>query len=372
MDLDLDEEREALRTMLQSFAKERVRPHARAWEEATAIDPAALDAAWSLGFAHVGVSSVYGGAADPGAKPSALTGAVCLEQLAWGDLGFALSAFSPMHAVVPLACFGGEHLKREVLPALLSSGSGSKLPKATAAWVEPGRGYDVKDVRARAEKTRSGPGLYGEKALVPRGDDADVMVVYARALPTDDLVGVDAYVVVGGTSGVSRKLRDDVIAPRATPLSTVKFDDASAKRLAGDGAVSYSHLAERALLASAAAATGVARAAAEYAAEYAKERKAFGRAIAQNQSIAFKIAEAFTDVEAARLMTWKAAWRIDQGESAVREAGLAYRFATDAAFRIADDCVQILGGHGVIRDHLAELFFRNARTLALTPGWFIV
>ncbi|HVO30399.1 MAG TPA: acyl-CoA dehydrogenase family protein, partial [bacterium] len=88
--------------------------------------------------------------------------------------------------------------------------------------------------------------------------------------------------------------------------------------------------------------------------------------------IAFMIADAFTDVEAARWMTLKAAWKIDRGEDALREAGLAFRFATDAAFKHADNGVQILGGHGVIRDHLSELFFRNARALAATPGTFLV
>jgi alkylation response protein AidB-like acyl-CoA dehydrogenase len=136
--------------------------------------------------------------------------------------------------------------------------------------------------------------------------------------------------------------------------------------------VPYRRLAERALVASAAAAVGTARAAAEYAMEYAKERVTFGRPIAQNQSIAFMIADAYTAVDAARAMTWKAAWLIDRGDDALREAHLAFRFATDAAFRVADDGVQILGGHGVIRDHLAELYFRNARALAVTPGWFMV
>ena len=113
-----------------------------------------------------------------------------------------------------------------------------------------------------------------------------------------------------------------------------------------------------------------------YGVEYARDRKAFGRAIAQNQSIAFKLADAAMDVEAARWLVWKAAWKIDQtendGGTAIVEAGRAYRFATDLAFKVADDCVQILGGHGVIRDHLAELFFRNSRTLSATTGWFMV
>jgi alkylation response protein AidB-like acyl-CoA dehydrogenase len=163
-----------------------------------------------------------------------------------------------------------------------------------------------------------------------------------------------------------------VIGLRAVGHCGISFEECSAVRIGEGRGSDYARLAQRALVAHASAAVGVARAAWEYAAEYAKERTTFGKPIAQYQSIAFMLAEAAMDTEAARWMTWKAATRIDSGADALREAGLAYRFATDACFKIADNGVQILGGHGVIRDHLAELFFRNARALGTTPGWFIV
>jgi len=370
MHLDLDEDTQSLQTGVRGFAASRVRSRAREWEEAGAIDQAALDEAWQLGFASLGVPSDLGGAGDASAKPSALVGAVVLEELAYADLGFALAAFSPMHAVVPLCLFGEAELRDELLPRLL----GDTLPKATGAWIEPARTYDAYSFAARTAPTPAGPALHGKKTLVPRADSAEHCVVVARGGEPGGAGTPELYLLDGKASAGTCGARCDLIGPRAVGTFDLSFDGATARPLAAGAGAAHARLAERALVGSAAAAVGVARAAADYAAEYAKDRRAFGRAIAQNQSIAFMLSEAATDAEAARWMTWKAAWKVDQGsrDGARAEAARAARFATAAAFRAADSCVQILGGHGVIRDHLAELFFRNARTLARTPGWFMV
>jgi acyl-CoA dehydrogenase len=373
MHLKLDEERALLQDTVRSFAKEQVRPHARAWEERGSLDAKTLDTAWQLGFAAMGVSESYGGAADKDAVPSALTNAIVLEELAWADLGFALAAFSPMHVVIPIALGGHEHLKREVLPALAGSPT---LPKATGAWVEPARLADGLALSARATSTQQGPTLTGRKTLAPRVDDAEMITVCARTRPGDDAGAFEPFLVLGkNVSGMTRGKRQDVIGPHAVPLCELVLDDAPAKRVGEKLGQLYAPMLERALIGQAAAGLGVARAACEYAVEYARDRRAFGRAIAQNQGIAFKLAEAAMDVEGARWLLWKAAWKVDRvradGGSALAEAAQAQRFATDLAFKVADDCVQILGGHGVIRDHLAELFFRNSRTLSSTTGWFI-
>lgn len=370
MNLSLDEDRELLRKTLREFARARVRPNARPWDEAGEIPRAALDEGWALGFGVAGVPLRFGGAAeDKDATPSALTGAVALEELAWADLGYAQAVTAPLHAVVPIALYGHDGMRTEVLPVLC----GEKLPAATGAWIEPHRTFDLFSLRARADAGSDGPALFGTKALVPGVRDAEFTVAYARARPAEGADAVQAFLVRGKVaSGMVRGERDEVIGPRAVWHAPVVYQDCAAAPVGDRRGVDYARLAQRALVAQAAAALGVARAAAEYAADYAKQRVAFGRPIAQNQSIAFLIADAATDVEAARWMIWKAAWRIDRGEDALREAGLAFRFAADAAFRIADNGVQILGGHGVIRDHLAELFYRNARALGATPGWFVV
>jgi acyl-CoA dehydrogenase len=368
VNLALDEDRELLRKTVRDFAKMRVRPRARDWDEAGDIPAAVLDEGWQLGLAAAGIPAKYGGASDdPNAKPSALTGAVMLEELAWADLGYAQRLLTPLHVLVPVAIDGSEAQRTELLPALC----GEKRPLATAAWIEPHRTFDLFSIRSRADARIDGPALFGKKTLVPSGADAELTLVYARARPSHGPEAVEAHLVRGAASGMTRGQRNEVMGPRAVAHCDLTFDECTAPPIGEHGA-DYSRLAQRALVAHAAAAVGVARAAWEYAADYAKERIAFGKPIAQNQSIAFMIAEAAMDSEAARWMTWKAAWRIDRGEDALREAGLAFRFATDACFKIADNGVQILGGHGVIRDHLAELFFRNARALGATAGWFMV
>ncbi len=375
MQLELDEERALLKDTVRAFAKEQVRPHARIWEEQGALEGAALDRAWQLGFATLGIGPSYGGAAErDDATPSALSNTLVLEELAWADLGFALAALSPLHVAVPLALVGHEGLKREVLPGMLGSAT---LPKATGAWVESSRSYDLRAMRTRSSLTAQGPVLSGTKTLVPRGDIAELTVVAARARGDDEAASFEPYLLLGkNVSGLSRGQRCEVIGPRAVPLVELTLDEANARPLAHKAGIAHAQLLERALVGSAAASLGVARAAVEYAVDYARERKAFGRAIAQNQSIAFMLAEGAMDVEALRWLTWKAAWKIDRdhpkGESALAEASRAARFGAELAFRVSDACVQILGGHGVIRDHLAELFFRNSRTLASTPGWFMV
>ncbi len=366
MHLDLDGDTTDMQGGVRAFAKDRVRPQARAWEEAGRLDPAVLDEAWQLGFASLGVPAALGGAGAEGARPSALVGAVVLEELAFADLGFALACFSPMHAVVAVALFGSPDVRAELLPGLL----GESLPRATGAWLEPSRGYDPYTIGARAEATPGGPRLLGDKTLVPRADEAELTIVVARE-PGGGVARL--YLLEGKNAGGTRRgERCDVIGPRAVGTFDLALGGAVGRVLSADE-LAHARLAERALVATAAAAVGVARAATEYAVDYARDRRAFGRAIAQNQSIAFMLAEAAMDAEAGRWMTWKAACAIDRGLPDARAlASRAARFTTAAAFRAADTCVQVLGGHGVIRDHLAELFFRNARTLARTPGWFMV
>jgi alkylation response protein AidB-like acyl-CoA dehydrogenase len=368
MDLSLDEDRGLLQKTLRDFSKETLRPRSRDWDEAAAIDPDTLSEGWGLGLVAAGIGDRFGGALEGGAAPSALTGVISLEELAAGDLAYAQRLLAPNHVAVPVSLFGTEVEKEELLPLFTKN----DLPLASAAWIEPARTFDLAAVRTRAQDTTNGAELFGQKALVPAGDQSELLVVYARNTPAAGFEGVGAYLVRGrSASGLSRKFREEPIGPRAAPLFRLELEQCEARRLGATG-VHYRRLVERSLVASAAAAVGVARAAAEYAMEYGKERVAFGRPIAQNQSIAFMIADAYTAVDSARLMTWRAANKIDQGAEALREAHLAFRFATDAAFRIADDGVQILGGHGVIRDHLAELYFRNARSLAVAPGWFMV
>jgi alkylation response protein AidB-like acyl-CoA dehydrogenase len=157
---------------------------------------------------------------------------------------------------------------------------------------------------------------------------------------------------------------------KALVTTRLTFDSCKVSRenLLEGGDASVGRLANLWRVAIASMAVGVARAAYDYAREYAKDRRAFGQAIAQKQAIAFMLAEMAMEVDAMRLLTWEAAWRLDRNEDATREASLAKRYAADMALKITDNALQVLGGHGYIRDHLVELFLRNARGFATLEG----
>jgi alkylation response protein AidB-like acyl-CoA dehydrogenase len=162
---------------------------------------------------------------------------------------------------------------------------------------------------------------------------------------------------------------------KALPLYTIELEECAVPldaRLGGDAGADVAQLVAASRTALAALAVGVARAAYEYALEYAGKRTAFGEPIARRQSIAFMLAEMATDLEAARLMVWEAAWLLDAGRDARRAAALAKGFAEDVALAVADRAVQILGGHGYIRDHPVEMWLRNARGFAVMEGIAIV
>jgi alkylation response protein AidB-like acyl-CoA dehydrogenase len=212
--------------------------------------------------------------------------------------------------------------------------------------------------------------LSGLKCNVPFAAEADWMLVYAA------LEGrTEGFLVKKGTAGMRVGERERNMGLHALPLYEVELRDCAvpaAQRLGGEQGADVSGVIDASRVAWAALAVGLARAAYEYALDYAKTRQAFGEAIAQRQSIAFMLAEMATEVEAARLLAWEAAWLIDQGRDASRAAYLARNLADDMALMVADRAVQVLGGHGYIRDFPVELWLRNARGFAVLEGLAVV
>ena len=183
------------------------------------------------------------------------------------------------------------------------------------------------------------------------------------------------FLVPKGTPGLLVKEREKNMGMNAFPLYTVELQDCeirAAQRLGGEAGCNFQLLLNSSRVALSTMAVGVARAAHEYAVDYAKHRKAFGEAIAQRQSIAFTLAEIITDIDAARLLVWEAAWRLDHRKDATHEAYLAMNFASDMVLTAADRAVQILGGYGYVRDYPVELWLRNARGFGVMEGIAIV
>lgn len=356
------EDQELLRDTMQSFAREVVRPSAREADEKDAVSSEVVQKGWALGLVQNSIPEEHGGF---GSGRSAIRSALKLEELAYGDLATAMHLVTPRLLTVPLLIAGTPEQQAKWLPRFC----GDAFTPATAALAEPAWNFDPRQPATKAEKSGGDYVLSGKKCLVPLADRAEAVLVYAQASD-----GLAAFVVERGASGLTIGPREKNMGVKALdtfPLVLENVRVPSGARLAGDDKA-VQGLVDASRVASAALAVGVSRAAFDYARDYAKERKAFGVAIARKQVIAFMLADMATEVDAMRLLAWEAAWRIDQGLPATRESLLARHYAAQASLKIADNALQVLGGHGYIRDHLVELFLRNARGFAAFDGLAIV
>jgi alkylation response protein AidB-like acyl-CoA dehydrogenase len=213
--------------------------------------------------------------------------------------------------------------------------------------------------------------LNGEKAFVPCADGADTILVYAAGKDA----GTEAFLVPSDNPGLKVGEKEKLMGLKALPTFRVTLDDCKLPESAqlGEGlGLQIDALLARSNVALAALAVGIGRAALEYARDYAKERVAFNEPIASRQSIAFMLAEMAIEVDATRLMTWEVAWLLDQGEDATEASVLARHYADEMALQVADSAVQVLGGHGYIREHPVELWLRNARGFSAMDGMAIL
>lgn len=362
------EEQQLIRETVTSFAREQIRPVAHDADESGQIPSAPIQHAWELGLAQSTIPEAFGGA---GAEASAVTGALVCEELGWGDLSIALHILAPRLVIQPILALGSREQQQQVLSAY----AGATFTAGTAAIMEPRFGFDVNEPATTALRHNGDYILNGTKCYVPLAADAQHILLYTRGGD-----GVTALIIPRGTPGLTITEREKSMGVKALATYELLLENCrvpESARLAG----SLAPLLNRSRVALASLAVGVARAAFEYARDYAKERRAFGVAIAQKQAIAFMLAEMATEIDAARLLTWEAAWKIDAEQdtpgrgtvsSATREACLAKNYAANMALKVTDNAVQILGGHGYIRDHPVEMWLRNARGFATFEGIAII
>jgi len=356
------EDQELVRVTIRSFAREVLRPQARDADEHDAVPKTVVERGWELGLVQSAIPEALGGAGD---TRSAMLGVLLLEELAYGDLAIALHLVAPRLVTIPLMVAGTPAQQERWLRAF----AGNEFRAGTAAFVEPRWDFDGNSPATRAERAGGDWVITGEKCLVPLAAQAGVVLVYAAAPD-----GLAAFLVEAGTPGMTIGEREKNMGIRALDTYPVKFDKVkvpAANRLGAEGA-NLQPLIDASRVAAAALAVGVSRAAFDYARDYAKERHAFGVAIAQKQAIAFMLANMAIEVDAMRLLAWEAAWRLDKGLPATREAALARQYAAEAALKITDNAVQVLGGHGYIRDHMVELWLRDARGFSTFDGLAIV
>jgi len=354
-----DDEQQLIRDTVAEFAREQLRPLAHEADESGVFPISVAQQAWELGLVQSTIPEAYGGV---GAESSAVTGSLICEELAWGDLSLALHMLSPQLVTYPVIMLGTHEQKAQVLSCYV----GPQFTAGTAAVMEPRFGFDLNELTTTAAQHNGEFVLNGTKCFVPLAAEAAYLLVYARGD-----TGITAFLLPQDTPGLTISEREKNMGLKAVATYELRLDNCrvpASSQLQGD----IQPVLNRSRVALSAMAVGVARAAYEYAREYAKERKAFGTAIAQKQAIAFMLAEMAMEIDAARLLVWEAAWRIDTGADATREACLAKNYAATMVLKVTDNAVQTLGGHGYIRDHPVERWLRNGRGFATFEGLAVI
>lgn len=358
------EEQQLIRDTVAAFACEQVRPLARAADETGTIPSEVIRQGWELGLVQSVIPEAYGGAGD---ARSVVTGALIAEELAYGDLSIALHLLAPRLVVYPVLEMGTP----EQQDRILRSYTGVQFCPGSAAVMEPRFDFDLAALSVAACREDGSYVLNGTKCFVPLGDEATHLLVYARTGEREGYDSVGGFLVDKGTTGLTVVEREKNMGLKALATHEIVLENCrvpAANQLGGEAGCDFAKLVNYSRVGLAAMAVGVARAAFEYARDYAKERTAFGVAIAQKQAIAFMLAEMAIEIDATRLLTWEAAWKMDRGADATREASLAKNYAANMVLKVADNAVQILGGHGYIREHPVEMWLRNGRGFAAFEG----
>jgi alkylation response protein AidB-like acyl-CoA dehydrogenase len=357
------EEQKMLIDTVARYAHSNLRPASHDADEEGQLPLNVIKKGWELGVLQASTPETYGGFGEH----STITGILAAEEMAWGDLAGALAVMAPGLFAIPILIAGSEDQKNYYLPPLVE---GDWTP-CTSAIIEQKYDYDPNELKTIAKFDGENIIISGEKTYVPYASEAKQMLVFGS------LNGkTQGFIIPTNLPGVQIGERQKLLGINALPLFTIKFNDvciSSENRLGGRDGHDFSPILASYWLANAALALGVSKAALEYAIDYAKERDVFGMKVAQKQSIAFMLAEMATEIEAIRVLTWEAAWMLDTGtEDAYKEAYLAYTGAADMAMMVTDRAVQILGGHGYIREHPVEKWMREARSFALLSGMVIV
>ncbi|HEY2152470.1 MAG TPA: acyl-CoA dehydrogenase family protein, partial [Vicinamibacterales bacterium] len=300
---------------------------------------------------------------------SAIDYCICMEEIARVDPAVSLSVAAHNGLCSShILKFGSEAQKQTYLVPLVR---GEKI----GAWglTESTSGSDAAGMRTHATRTADGWVLNGSKTFTTHGRVGDVMVVMAVTDRAAGPKGISAFIVEKGTPGMAPGKKEDKLGMRASDTSEVLFDNCAipADRLVGEegqGFVNTMQVLDAGRIGIAALAVGLAQGAYEAALSYARERKAFGKTIASFQAIQWKLADAATKIEAARLLTYRAAYLKDRSSRTTLESSMAKLYASEIAVKVADDCVQIHGGYGFVKDYPAEKYFRDVKLTTIGEG----
>jgi alkylation response protein AidB-like acyl-CoA dehydrogenase len=360
----LTEEQEDLRREIREFAAREIAPHVAAWDEASEFPLTAVKMLGKMGLLGMIFPPEYGGAGL-----GYVDYALAIEELSSvdGSIGLTVAAHNSL-GTNHIFMAGNEAQKRKYLPRLTSG-------DCLAAWAltEPGSGSDASNARTTATKRGDRYVLNGNKTFITNGHYADVAVVIAVTDKSKGAHGLSAFVVEKETSGFRAGKKENKLGMRASDTSELIFEDCEipGENLLGkegEGFIDAMRILDGGRISIAALSLGIARGALDAAVKYVKERRQFGQAIAEFQGIQWKLADMATELDAARLLTLRAAVLKDTGRKVTRESSMAKLFASEAAVRICNEAVQLFGGYGFIKDYPVEKFYRDVKLCTIGEG----
>jgi alkylation response protein AidB-like acyl-CoA dehydrogenase len=362
---ELSKEQQLIIKSSKEFAKGEIKDIARDCDEEDNIPKKVLDKAWEVGLANAAVPEEYEGV---GMDRSAVTNVLIGEELGYGCATLASAILAPTAFIHPIIDFGTDAQKKKYLPQY----AGEKFEAAGMAIHEPQHTFDPTDMKTTAIQKGSDWVINGTKRIVPFAATAKHLMVVAKSGTGTGLSTLDAFIVPKGAAGMTiAEAPERKVGLKALPCYTVTFKDCvvpAADKLGGDKGIDGRRLINTIRVGNAALSVGLCKAVVDTCIPYVQERIAFGEPIGKKQIIAIYIAKMHKEIDAMRWLVWKAASQLDQGADATKAATLARHWVNKCAVQIADDGVQIFGGHGYIRDFPLEMWLRNARTLTVLEG----
>ncbi|MDH5672082.1 MAG: acyl-CoA dehydrogenase family protein [Myxococcales bacterium] len=356
-DLTLSDEQQLMRDTVMRFANAEMRDKSRPADEAGEAPEGFYERALELGFNMVQIPEDLGGM---GADRSPVSNMLIAEDLAGGDMSLAIGAMSSLSFVNTVLDQGTDAQKKQWLPRFAEE----ELHQATIALMEPNARFDATALKTTAKAADGGYVIDGVKTMVPLGASAEVMLVAAEVAGE----GPAAFFVEAGAEGLSTS-KEDHMGLRPLELCTVKLEGV---KVGADARLGESFDLRRLLdlskIGLAALTIGTCKSILDYVTEYCNDRVAFGEPISHRQSVAFMIANIAIELEGIRMLTYRAAGRAEQGLDFHQQAYHAYLQAAEKGMQIGTDGVQLLGGHGFIREHMVELWYRNLRAIGILQG----
>ncbi|HET7509803.1 MAG TPA: acyl-CoA dehydrogenase family protein [Solirubrobacterales bacterium] len=364
-DLTPDDEQQMFQEAGRAFAADQIRPAALEADDKRETPKEILDQAIELGVAMLGVPEELGGVMT---EQAAVTSVLIGEALAHGDMGIAYAALAPGAVATAIGLWGSADQEATYLPAF----TGEDVPAAALAILEPRPLFDPFELETKAKKKGDEWVLSGAKSLIARATDCELFLVAAEA----EGVGPALFIVESGAKGLT--IEDEPamgLRPAATGRLLIDKVTVPASALLGEGEASakdYAACVARSRIAWSALATGTAQAVLDYVIPYVNDRQAFGEPISNRQGVAFGVSDIGIEQNGMRLATYRAASRADCGESFAREAAIAKRLCSQKGMQIGSDGVQLLGGHGFVKEHPVERWYRDLRAAGVMEGALLV